>query len=446
MKSKWLFWVLVVFVFGALISIGLLFYEENKKIFFIIEGTALVAVLLFILLYRRLIKPYQIILNGMELLREQDFSTQLRPVQNNEANNLIEVFNRMISQLKSERRQVRERNQFLDLLIKATPQGVIILNFDDHITDINPAGLQLLGIRDIAEVAGKKPGETALELGAELAALEPGDDKIIRSSGMGIYRCIKSAFLDRGFNHPFILIEEMTREMIKMEKDTYENMIRMMSHEVNNSVGAIGSTLNVVADVIRQQETGAWDDMLPAVEASFNRCGRLAGFISNLAHVVKIPVPVLSDIRINELARSVDALTRAECGRRDIEFSLELTPDDPVVRADGIQLEQVLFNLVKNAYESIGSGGRIRIITSSYPLSITLEDDGPGIPETVKQKLFTPFFTTKPAGQGVGLMFVREVLLNHEAKFRLASENDRTRFEIFFPKAGYPDISKNDDP
>ena len=445
MKSKWLFWILVVFIFGVLISIGLMFYKENKPIFFIIEGTALVAVLLFILLYRRLIKPYQIILNGMELLKEQDFSTSLRPVQNNEANNLIEVFNRMIAQLKNERRQVRERNQFLDLLIKAIPQGVIILDFDNHITDVNPAGLKFLNIHDLTEVAGKKLEETESELARYLSAFEP-ENKIIRLSDMGVYHCIRASFLDRGFNRPFILIEEMTHETIKMEKETYENMIRMMSHEVNNSIGAIGSTLDVVADIIRRREEVSWAGVLPAVEASFNRCGRLAGFIDNLSHMVKIPEPVLANIRISESVRSVDALTRAECGRRDIELSLELTPDDPLIRADGILLEQVLFNLVKNAYESIGSGGHIRIITSSEPLSIVIEDDGPGIPESARQRLFTPFFTTKPTGQGVGLMFVREVLLNHEAKFRLASESGRTRFEIFFPKAGYPDISKNDDP
>ena len=97
------------------------------------EGITILALVLFIVLYRRLVRPYRILLDGIGLLHEQDFSSRLRPVANREANQLIEVFNRMITELKNERLQVREKNRFLDLLIQASPQGVIILDFDDNI-------------------------------------------------------------------------------------------------------------------------------------------------------------------------------------------------------------------------------------------------------------------------------------------------------------------------
>ncbi len=112
MKSKWLFWILFVVVFGAFFATGFLFFRENKTIFWIIESFSFIIILFFILLYRRLIKPYQILLNGMDLLNESDFSSLLRPIQNNEANRLIEVFNRMMNQLKNERLQVREKTSF----------------------------------------------------------------------------------------------------------------------------------------------------------------------------------------------------------------------------------------------------------------------------------------------------------------------------------------------
>jgi Signal transduction histidine kinase len=86
----------------------------------------------------------------------------------------------------------------------------------------------------------------------------------------------------------------------------------------------------------------------------------------------------------------------------------------------------------KKCLRSNSKNGDINIITTSQPLSITIEDNGPDIPEETKQKLFTPFFTTKQTGQGIGLMFVREVLLNHNCKFDLKSENGWTKFEIFF--------------
>lgn len=432
MKSKILFWILAVLVFGSLLTVGFVFFRTDLYKFLLIEGIAILAIIFFITLYYRLIKPYQIISDGMELLKEQDFSTRLRPVSDSEANKLIEIFNKMMDQLKDERLQVREKNHFLDLLIQASPQGVIILDFDDKITEVNPSGLRLLSINNINDVKNKKLDESGINIGDQLSRLKQGEDVVIRSSGITMYRCSRSSFIDRGFAHPFILIEELTHELLKIEKKSYEGIIRMMAHEVNNSVGAVSSTLNVISDILQQNENSELIDVLPAVDASFDRCKHLGHFISNFAEVVKIPEPSVSDVSINELVRSVESLCRAECLKRNINLKLSLTTGKDLACIDSIQFEQVLVNIVKNAYEAIDKNGDINIITTSQPLSITIEDNGPDIPEETKQKLFTPFFTTKQTGQGIGLMFVREVLLNHNCKFDLKSENGWTKFEIFF--------------
>ena len=432
MKSKFLFWILVVLVFGTLLGVGFLFINTSIYKFLLIEGLAILAIIMFVILYQRLIKPYQVIADGMELLKEQDFSTRLRTTSDSEANKLINVFNRMMDQLKEERLQVREKNHFLDLLVKASPQGVIVLDFDDRISEINPAGLRLLNIANIETVKGKKLEDSNINIGSALARLAPGEDVVVRSSGITMFKCTRSAFIDRGFSHPFILVEELTHELLKTEKKSYENIIRMMAHEVNNSVGAVSSTLNVISDILHQNENNELLDVLPAVDASFDRCNHLGHFISNFAEVVKIPEPLRSKTSINELARSVESLTRIECQRRNIKLELNITSEPDIVNADGIQFEQVLFNIVKNAYEAIEKDGVIHIVTLSNPLSISIENNGPSITEDVKQKLFTPFFSTKSTGQGIGLMFVREVLLNHECKFDLSSNNGWTKFDIYF--------------
>lgn len=433
MKSKWVFWIIVLLITAVLTGIGFLFFRNDPVPFWIIQCIVITSIILSSFIYKKLIRPYHIMLSGMQLLKEQDFSTHLRPVKNKEANQLIDIFNRMITQLRNERAMVREKNHFLDLLIQASPQGIVILNFNKQISDINPAGLKLLNINHISSVKGKALREAPFELAGSLAALTTDEDVIIRGSGVTAYRCIRSSFIDQGFDHPFILIEELTHEIIKIEKASYERIIRMMSHEVNNSVGAIGATLNVVSDIIRLDGKAEWQEVLPAVEASFERCGNLAHFIKNLAHVVRIPEPSLSDVSLNEQLRSVEALTHIECQKRNILLTLTLTEEDHIIRADGIQLEQVLVNIIKNAYESIGHNGEIRIITQTNPLSVTLEDNGPGItnPET-KQKLFSSFFSTKKSGQGIGLMFVRDVLTNHRFGFSLETKNGWTVFQILF--------------
>lgn len=432
MRSKRIYWTIVVFLVLVLTGIGFLFFRDESFPFWVIQGIALLSLLFAFFLYNRLVRPYHLLLNGMALLKEQDFATHLRPVRNRDADEVIRVFNRMISHLRNERLAVREKNQFLDLLISASPQGIIILDFDKNVTDINPAGMKILGVDHLAEVKGKRLSELSFDLAPALANLRPKDDLILRGMGGTAYRCARSSFVDQGFDHPFILIEELTHELLRVEKESYERIIRMMSHEVNNSVGAIGSTLNVISEIFTQNGETEWKDVLEAVDASYDRCGNLSKFISNLSHVVKIPEPTRTWISLNEQARAVEALTRMECQRRNIRLELSLVPDDPMICLDGIQFEQVLVNIVKNAYEAIGRDGVIRISTARDPLSLTIEDNGPGLEEETRKKLFTPFFTTKPTGYGIGLMFVREVLVNHGYRFDLSTREGLTRFEIFF--------------
>lgn len=432
MKYKLIIGVVILFLAGVLLGVGYMYLKQEGSSLWTLPAILVIPVLVYFFLERKIIKPYQLITNGMKLLTEQDFSTRLRPVKNKEANQLIEVFNRMMTSLRKERLSVREKNKFLDLLIQASPQGIIILDFNERISDVNPAGLRLLNVTNLADIQGENVRDSGIELASQLSAMEKNEETVVRTSSASIYRCVRSSFVDQGFEHPFILIEELTRDLLRIEKDSYERIIRMMSHEVNNSVGAIGSTLSVVSDIFRQDERNDWQDVLPAVDASHDRCGNLAQFISKLAHVVKIPSPSLSDISLNEQARAVDALTRIECQRRNIRLVLSLAPEDKIIRVDGIQFEQVLVNIIKNAYESIGSDGEIRITTHTSPASITIEDNGPGISQEAREKLFTPFFSTKATGQGIGLMFVRDVLINHKCRFNLSSENGWTKFEILF--------------
>ncbi|MDL2221355.1 PAS domain-containing protein [Parabacteroides sp. OttesenSCG-928-N08] len=433
MRSKWLYLLWVLFLFAALSLVALYLYERHAyKLLWLVEGVILMGSILSYYFYRRFVKPFRMISGSMQLLKEQDFTTFLRPVDSREANEMIDVFNRMILQLRNERLSVREKNRFLDLLIQASPQGIVIFDYDKRIAEINPAAGKLLKINELDEVIGKTLTEAPLTLSPSLSALKRGESSLIRDNDGAFIRCVYSSFIDQGFDRPFLLIEEVTNEMKRVEKESYERVIRMMSHEVNNSVGAISSTLHVVADIFKQQQ-GEGKELLEAVEASYERCGNLTQFINNFAQVVRLPAPSLSEVSLNELIRSVDALTRSECTRRQIRLELCPDPADCRVRIDGIQFEQVLVNVVKNAYESIGQEGCIRLIASSSPLSICVDDNGPGLSKQDENRLFTPFYTTKKEGQGIGLMFIREVLTNHRCRYSLSTREGWTRFEILLP-------------
>ncbi|MDL2311744.1 ATP-binding protein [Bacteroidales bacterium OttesenSCG-928-B11] len=425
-------------VFASLLVIGVSFYKIQPLFFFIVEGIMVISVVLFIVLYRRLIKPYYVITSGMELMKEQDFSSRLGQLPDSEANKLIDMFNKMMEQLRNERIQVREKNHFLDLLIEASPQGVAILDFNGKIASLNPAAVKLLKISTAEDLIGKEFTDLSTEMGNRIAQLKPDEEVIVREANMTAYRCSRNSFFDKGFAHPFILIEELTSEIMEAEKKSYESLIRMMAHEVNNSVGAINATLSVIFDSISSAGNDDYNDVLPVVDASIERCYHLSHFINNLSNVVKIPKPMRSEVDVNQLVKKVKSLSQSECQARGIRFTLQLSPEANLAFIDEIQIEQVLLNILKNSYEAIGKEGEIKIITAANPTTIIVEDNGGGISDEVRRKIFTPFFTTKSNGQGIGLMFVREVLTNHKAHFDLRSEDGITRFEIKMSDTSVP--------
>ena len=430
MRAKILFFLLVVFIFTTQFYLGYIFFDTDRTVFHLVEGLTIISVILFVVIYRILIKPYQILIESIDMLKGQDFASRLRPVANKEANKLIAVFNRMITQLKEERLSVREKNYFLDLLINASPQGVLILNFDYKLTSANPAALRFIGVENSKVIKDKKLSEIDNRICQSLANLQPGNDKIIRGIGVSQYRCSLLSFIDRGFSHPFILIEELTHELLAIEKKSYENVIRMMSHEVNNSAGAINATLEVLSDIAKDDIK--LKELLPALDASLERNMHLATFISRLADVVKIPQPNKTKVNISELIKTVGNLVYSECNKRNIKIEIILENDkDYFVYIDGIQFEHLLLNVVKNAYEAIEKDGIIRIQTVSNPFVLSIKNNGPELSEMDLQNLFTPFYTTKSKGQGVGLMFVREVLVNHNFKFDFYTQKGWTSFDIY---------------
>ena len=380
--------------------------------------------------YRKIVKPLNSIGSGMELLREQDFSSRLSPVGQYEADRIVNVFNRMMEQLKNERLRLREQNNFLDLLIKASPMGVILTTLDEDLSELNPMAQKMLGVRQ-EDVLGKKMNEIDSPLAAELANVPKGETATVRLNDSNIYRCTHSSFIDRGFQHPFFLIESLTDEVMKAEKKAYEKVIRMIAHEVNNTTAGITSTLDTVEQALSAEE--GMDDICDVMRVCIERCFSMSRFITRFADVVKIPEPTLTPVDLNDLAFTCKRFMEGMCADRNIKLRLEIDETLKEVKMDASLFEQVLVNIIKNAAESIEKDGEIIVRTLS-PATIEVVDNGKGISKEVEAKLFSPFFSTKPNGQGIGLIFIREVLMRHGCTFSLRTYADGlTRFRILFP-------------
>jgi two-component system sensor histidine kinase len=430
MRIKGFFGILVflLLVLGG----GLLFLSSrlNMIYFYIGEGLVLFILCYLPFFYRKIVKPLNSIGSGMELLREQDFSSRLSPVGQYEADRIVNVFNRMMEQLKNERLRLREQNNFLDLLIKASPMGVILTTLDEDLSELNPMAQKMLGVRQ-EDVLGKKMNEIDSPLAAELANVPKGETATVRLNDSNIYRCTHSSFIDRGFQHPFFLIESLTDEVMKAEKKAYEKVIRMIAHEVNNTTAGITSTLDTVEQALSTEE--GMDDICDVMRVCTERCFSMSRFITRFADVVKIPEPTLTPVDLNDLAFTCKRFMEGMCTDRNIKLHLEIDETLKEVKMDASLFEQVLVNIIKNAAESIEKDGEIIVRTLS-PAIVEVVDNGKGISKEVEAKLFSPFFSTKPNGQGIGLIFIREVLMRHGCTFSLRTYADGlTRFRILFP-------------
>jgi len=403
-------------------------FIPHSYLFYIIEGIVAVTIIYLFFFYRQVVNPIRAIGNGMELLKEQDFSSRLRHVRQKDADRIVDVFNRMITQLKEERLHVRETNQFLDLLINASPMGVLILNLDNRITSYNPVGLKFI---ESENIKGKKLSEINTALADKLAKLGKDSIETFQLNDSHVYRCSQLSFIDHGYAHPFILIESLTDEVMKAEKKAYEKVIRMIAHEVNNTTAGVTSTLDSVTQAL--QEISETDDLTEVMTACIERCYSMSNFITKFANVVKIPEPQLQTCNLNDLIVSCLNVMEATCREHNIRLHRNLCQTPVMVKIDITLMEQVIINIIKNAAESINEDGDIMISTSLSPIELEITDNGAGISQENSQKLFSPFFSTKPNGQGIGLIFIREVLSKHNFRFSLKTYPDNfTLFNIRF--------------
>lgn len=350
MRIKFFFFILVLFLLGLGGMLVYLLSGKPSLYLYVLEGLIGFILIYLIVFYNKIVKPMNTIGSGMELLREQDFSSRLSRVGQYEADRIVNIFNRMMEQLKNERLRMREQNHFLDLLIQASPMGVIILTMDDEVSQLNPMAVKMLGVR-MEEAMTKRLDQMDSPLAAELSSIPKDETAVVRLNDANIYKCTHSSFIDRGFKHPFFLIERMTEEVMRAEKRAYEKVIRMIAHEVNNTTAGITSTLDTVEQALSTEDD--MEDICDVMRVCTERCFSMSRFITRFADVVKIPEPTLAPVQLNELVSMCKRFMEGMCNDRNIELRLECDPEVGMVRMDASLFEQVLVNIIKNAAESI---------------------------------------------------------------------------------------------
>lgn len=432
MRLKYIFLVTSLLLLSL---VGVMVWREwngNFVSMLLCEGCIALTIMFMWLFYRNVVKPANVLKRASSLIEGADFSSRLRSTGQPDMDEVIDVFNHMLASLSEQRLRVREINEMLDIMISVMPTGVVIIDSNDRVKHLNRSAARFLELSDDNNVNGIKLADINHPLAVVMDEMEVGTPVVTRINGTKIYRCNSCRFFNMGVPHKFYIIEEMTRDVMEVQRQSYRKVLRLISHEVNNTMAGLNATL----EILEQDIADTLDsDMQDSIASLLRRNRAVVKFISALADTARIPAPQCSRFDLTKMLTDVIATMQEQWKDTQVTFELHTTSDEAViVQADYAQMQQVLVNVMKNAAESIISQGMVRIEVDPAGPTLVVTDDGKPISHDVADQLFTPFFTTKPQGQGIGLMMIAEILDNHGFSYSLATSpsDGLTRFTITF--------------
>jgi two-component system nitrogen regulation sensor histidine kinase NtrY len=351
--------------------------------------------------------------------REGDFSTRARlAASDGSLQEVLTELNQLGEMLREQRLGEMEAWALLHKVMAEV--DVVVLAFDDggHVRLANDAAARLLGKPSAAVL-----GADAAALG--LAELLEGSARRITKEpialGRGPWEVRRGAFRLSGQAHTLLVLSDVSSALRENERDAWRKLIRVMGHEINNSLAPIRSITDALS--MSLQASPRPDDLDEDLRDGLGVIGRrseaLGRFMASYAKLARLPPPRLAKVDVGTLVRKIATLER--------RTSVEVLPGPELsVEADADQLEQVLINLIKNGAEAaLPTQGGVRALWRERNgfAEIAVEDEGPGISDTTN--LFVPFFTTKPEGTGIGLLLSRQIVEAHQGQLSLTSRSDR---------------------
>ncbi len=365
--------------------------------------------------YRRLIYPIHTLASLLEALREGDYS--MRGAQHSVLGDVVYDINALADRLQSERLQFEESSYLLGKTLAALDNAVLVFDQDDRLRLLNPAAQRLLHAErhDLF-------GRTAEDLGVQSLLAAPSGQLLshIFPGRSGRFE-IRHAPLRRGGKGGHLLVvNDVGRVLREEERQAWQRLLRVLGHEVNNSLAPIQSMAETLATLVAREPMPVdWrEDFHSGLEVIGKRAGALGRFLAGYSRLARLPPPHMREVDVTGLVEKVVRLEQRLPVHIEAGAAL-------VVQADPDQLEQALINLLRNAVEaSLASHGGVVMRWRSEGERALFEilDDGPGLPAS--DNLFVPFFTTKPGGSGIGLALARQIAEAHEGGVSLGARDD----------------------
>lgn len=355
----------------------------------------------------RVVYPLQTLSNLLAALREEDFSIRARGQRRDDPlGEVLLEMNALADTLREQRLGALEATSLLRAVMEEIPVAVFAFDPDRRLRVVNRAGERLLA-RSVERLLGR----TADELGLAqcLTAGGPTSASLTFPSGTGRWEVRSGHFRQGGIPLELLVMTDVSRSLRDEERQAWQRLIRVIGHEINNSLAPIKSIANSLERlVVRDPKPADWEsDMRDGLQVIGGRADSLGRFTAAYAQLARLPAPTIESVPLPALVARVAGLERRLAVRLD-------GGPQVTVSADAAQLEQLLINLVRNAADAalVTAGGvQVGWGLADGRVRVWVDDEGPGVSNPAN--LFVPFFTTKPGGSGIGLVLCRQIAEAH---------------------------------
>jgi nitrogen fixation/metabolism regulation signal transduction histidine kinase len=373
-------------------------------------------------LQHRVVFSLQTLSNLLAAMREEDFSLRGRGARSNDAmGEVMTEVNALSETLREQRLGALEATALLRTVMEEIDVAVFTFDSSEKLKLVNRAGERLLN-----RPAERLLGLTAADLGLRIC-LEGEPARTMESSfsgGSGRWGMRRGTFRQGGSPHQLVVLTDLSRALREEERLAWQRLIRVLGHELNNSLAPIQSVAQSLETSLQRSESARGDgavfaDMRQGLNIIRSRTESLGRFMAAYTQLARMPKPTIVSVDFVELVRRVVALER----RAPVEL---VEGPAGIIQADRDQVEQLLINLLQNAVDAAAeTRGKVRIewSRSEGMLELSILDEGPGISNPTN--LFVPFFTTKPGGSGIGLVLSRQIAEAHGGSLTLENRNDR---------------------
>ncbi|NYE64021.1 nitrogen fixation/metabolism regulation signal transduction histidine kinase [Duganella sp. 1224] len=413
---------------GTLLTVGLLIALELTRIFPDHPGLVLAICLLCILPIaiitiraelERMLSLFRALTGTVTSYQDGDFSFSLHWAQDDELRELVDAHNALGAVLRKQRLDLVQRELLLDTMVQNTPVAMLLVCEAGPIAYANLAARQLL--HQGRRLEGHQLDEILAHASpALLEALARGGDGLFTTKSANadideedVYHLARRSFKLNGRKHELLLLRQLTMELRRQEVQTWKKVIRVISHELNNSLAPLTSLAHSGAELVRRGQTERLPQILATIE---ERTRHLENFILGYARFAKLPAPRLESQQWQGFLGQL---------REQVMFTLIGEAPAEAAVFDPAQLEQALLNLLKNAHESGSPAEEVSLEVRRLHDAVRIDvlDRGPGMSEAVLTNALVPFYSTKRSGTGLGLALAREIAEAHGGRITLTNRD-----------------------